>query len=262
MSNQNTIPLNRPKRLSEVLGLWMGGVVAPIFALGSLLRRGRVFHPRGIYFSASVEPAENLASPLKEIAQGLAQGDALVRMSTGLYRSDRGMLPDVLGFAVRFNIAPGALFMTQDSSQDLLLVTSKTVLALPIAPILTNQRDFLANVYHGMAKFELADQANIRLRVVPLSQSEKSGADRYAKLRDAVANGDVVFQLEASARSDKQWMPLVRIHLQAEVTLDDLSTTFWPFRTGQDIKPQGFVQFMRPVPYLSSQWARRIFGGK
>jgi hypothetical protein len=244
-----------------MVGLWVGGIFAPVFAAGSLLRRGRIFHPRGIYFKALVEVAEDLDPPLLEIAEGLAQDEALVRLSTGIYRSDRGTLPDVLGFAIRFNVAPLARFMAQDSSQDLLLVTSKRVLTLPIALFRTNQRDFLANVFHGMAKFEVGDRPNMRLRIVPLNHSGNSGADRYAKLREAVANQDAVFQLEAAAPSDpRRWIPLVRIHLQSEATIDDRTTRFWPFRTGQGIKPQGFVQFMRPVPYLASQWARGVFG--
>jgi hypothetical protein len=235
----------------------MGGVVAPVFAVGSLLRRARVFHPRGIHFRATVEAAEGLESPFSEIADGLAQDAALVRLSTGLYRSDRGMLPDVLGFTIRFNVADTVMFMAQESSQDLLMVTSRSVLTLPIAVLRTNQRDFLDNVYHGMAKFELADRPNMRLRLVPLTPPEDSNADRYTKIRNAVADGDAVFQLEAASQSNPdQWIRLVQIHLQSEVTVDEGATMFWPFRTGQDIRPQGFVQFMRPVPYLLSQWAR------
>ncbi|PRP95242.1 hypothetical protein [Enhygromyxa salina] len=260
MSKQNTIPVNRPKRLGELLGLWTGAAIAPIFAVGSLLRRVRMFHPRGVYFRAKVEAVKDLDPPFDEIAQGLAQDDALVRLSAGLYRSDRGELPDVLGFAVRFNVAPDSDYMAQESSQDLLLVTSKSVLMLPIAPFRTNQRDFLANVYHGMAKFEIADQPDMRLRLVPLSQSENSSEGRFTKISEAVASGDVVFQLEAAAQPrSKQWFPLVRIYLQEEVTVDDRCTAFWPFRTGQNIRPQGFVQYLRPIPYLSSQWARRLF---
>jgi hypothetical protein len=260
MSKENTIPLSRPKRLSEVAGLWVGGVLAPIFAVGSLLRRGRVFHPRGVYFQAKVEIAEDVDPAVLEIAEGLAQEPALVRLSTGIYRTTRGALPDLLGLAIRFNVSPEAAFKAQDNSQDLLLLTSKRVLTLPLAMLRTNQRDFLANIYHGMSQFELGDLQNMRLRVVPLTKSGNSKADRYTKIRDAVLEGDVVFQLEAAAPSNPgRWSPLVQVHLQHEVKIDDRATSFWPFRTGQDITPRGFVQFMRPIPYLASQRARAPF---
>jgi hypothetical protein len=260
MSNKNTIPLNRPKRIGEMAGLWVGGIFAPLFAAGSLLRRGRIFHPRGVHFKAYAEPVEGLDSPLSELAQGLAQDEALVRFSAGIYRSDRGTLPDVLGLAIRFNVDPKAPYMAQDSSQDLLLVTAKNLLMLPLAMVRTNQRDFLANVYYGMARFEVGDRSNVQLRMVPINQSGNSSEDRYDKLREAVANGDTVFQLEMAAQPDpRRWIPLVRVYLQSEVTVDDRATQFWPFRTGQGIRPQGFVQFLRPVPYLASQWARSVF---
>jgi hypothetical protein len=262
MPKENSIPLIRPKRLGEALGLWMGGVIAPVFAVGSLIRRARVFHPRGIHFRATVEVAEGLESPFSEVAEGLAQDAALVRLSTGLYRSERGLLPDVLGFTIRFNVDDSAMILAQESSQDLLMVTSRSLLTLPIAALRTNQRDFLDNVYHGMAKFEIADVRNMRLRIVPLTPPQDSDADRYTKIRDAVADGDAVFQLEAASRSNPdQWIRLVQIHLQTEVTVDEHATMFWPFRAGQGIRPQGFVQFMRPVPYLLSQYARSMFDG-
>ncbi len=259
---KTTVPLSRPERISEMLGLSAGGTIAPLLAAGSLLRGARVFHPRGIYFRAQVEAAEDVDAPLDAIAQGLAQSDALVRLSAGLFRTDRGVLPDLLGLAVRFNLPAdfGDMGdMAQDSSQDLLLVTSKSVWTLPLAVLTTNRRDFTANVYYGMAKFELADSTDMQLRVVPLNQSVGSGADRYAKIRDAVANAEVVFRLEIAARSNPdQWIPLVRIRLTSEVALDDDAVAFWPFRTGQNIRPQGFIQFLRPVPYLASQWARGV----
>ena len=50
-----------PKRFSEALGLWAGGVIAPWFAFGSLIRQERMFHPRGVYFRAEVEAAEGVS---------------------------------------------------------------------------------------------------------------------------------------------------------------------------------------------------------
>jgi hypothetical protein len=259
---ENTVMLSRPKRLGEMLGLWAGSVVAPMSAIGSWLRRSRFFHPQGIYFKAEVQVAMmNPTPPFDTIAQGLSQGDALVRLSAGIWDMKRGLFPDVLGFAIRFNTDAAADFEPQHDSQDLLLATSRRLITLPLAPLMTNQRDFLANNYYGMARFELAEQPNMILRIKPLTQSASSNKNRYDKIRDAVTSGDVDFLLEAASKSDpNNWFALVRIRLQTEVDLDDRMVKFWPFLIGQDIRPQGFTQFMRPIPYLSSQWARDARG--
>src|SRR5688500_14984361 len=101
--NDNVVTVNRPKRLSEVLGLWAGGMVAPLLTVGSLLRQARVLHPRGIYFRAKAEPAMDVDARFADLADALSKGDALMRLSAGFSRMRRGMLPDVLGVALRFN---------------------------------------------------------------------------------------------------------------------------------------------------------------
>jgi hypothetical protein len=253
----NVITVNRPERFSEVLGLWAGSMTAPLFTIGSLLRQARIFHPRGIYFQAKVEPAQDVDPQFTDLAQGLSQGDALMRLSAGLSRMRRGVLPDVLGAALRFNTTANDDFAVKEGTQDLLMVTSRSALTLPIAALRTNQRDFMANLYYGMGKFEYAGQSDMRLRLTPLPQMGSSGEDRYDMMREAVANDEVVFLLEIASQSDsEQWFPLVRIRLINEVKIDDRKMSFWPFYTGQGLEPEGFIQYMRPVPYLSSQWAR------
>lgn len=253
---ENVITVTRPDRFSEVLGLWAGSMLAPILTVGSLLRQARIFHPRGIYFQAKVEPAKDVDPQFAELAEGLSKGDSLMRLSAGISRMRRGVMPDVLGVAVRFNTAADADFAVQEGTQDLLMVTSKTALSLPLAALRTNQRNFLANLYYGMGIFEFADQARMRLRLTPLQQFGGSGGDRYETIREAVAKDEIAFLLEtASIAKPGEWFPLVRIQLLEEVKLDDNKMSFWPFYTGQGIVPQGFIQYMRPVPYLSSQWA-------
>jgi hypothetical protein len=248
-----------PNRFSEALGLWLGGVIAPAFAVGSALRRGRVFHPRGITFRAEVKAHAAVNPAFAKLAAGLSEGDALVRLSTGLWRSDRSFAPDLLGFAIRFHTNANANFQAQQGSQDLLLATSPSLLALPIALLVTNQRDFLANRYFGMSPFEVAGQPNMYLRIVPMTQVNAPGANRYERIRNAVADNEIVFRLEiASASQTTQWHPLVEIRLTSEVMVDQSALKLWPFQVGQGIRPQGLTQFMRPVPYLLSQYARSM----
>ena len=196
-----------------------------------------------------------------DLAAGLSKGDTLMRLSAGISRMRRGIMPDVLGIALRFNTKASDDFAVDDDTQDLLLVTSKSALTLPLAALRTNQRNFLANLYYGMGNYDLADQTGMRLRLTPLRQFGGSGGDRYETIREAVATDDIGFLLEtASISNPHQWYPLVRIQLIDEVKLDDNAMSFWPFYTGQGIVPQGFIQYMRPVPYLSSQWAHETQG--
>jgi hypothetical protein len=254
---ENVVTVNRPERFSEVLGLWAGGMLAPLVAVGSLVRQARIFHPRGIYFQAKVEPAMDVDPQYASLAEGLSKGDALMRLSAGMSKMRRSLLPDVLGIAVRFNTAANDEFAVGKGTQDLLLATSRSLLMLPLAALQTNKCDFLDNLYYGMGSFEIAEQTGMCLRLTPLRQSGSTGEDRYEMIREMVATDEVAFVLETASRSEPdQWYPLVRIRLLNEVKIDDRKMSFWPFNSGQDIRPQGFTQFMRPVPYLSSQWAR------
>ncbi|PRQ02554.1 hypothetical protein ENSA5_21990 [Enhygromyxa salina] len=260
-SKENVVTLHRPNSLGELLGLWAGGLMAPSYALGSLVRQARIFHPRGVYFKAEVDVADEIDPQFEALADGLTKGDTMVRLSTGFWSMGRLMLPDILGVSVRFNAAADAGYVAQDGSQDLLMVTSKFLLTLPIAALLTNSRDFLANDYHGMGKYSLVGKPNMYLRLRSMIQSSNSSRDRYDKIRTDVADGDVVFTLEAASRLEpSRWYPLVQIRLVSELTIDDRVTMFWPFRTGLGIRPEGFTQFLRPAPYLASQWARNAGG--
>ena len=232
-------------------------MLAPVLTFGTLLRQARIFHPRGIYFKAKVEPAMDVDPKFAELADHLSKGDTLMRLSAAMSKMRRGVLPDVLGVAMRFNTTANDDYAVQKNTQDLLMVTSKTAMMLPFAMLRTNQNDFLANLYYGMGCYALADQSGMQLRLTPLRQAGGSGQDRYDMMREAVATDEVAFMLEvASPTKPDHWMPLVRIRLLEEVEMDDRKVSFWPFSAAQDIRPQGFIQFMRPVPYLSSQWAR------
>jgi hypothetical protein len=246
-----------PKRYTEALGLWAGSIIAPFFAFGSWLRQARIFHPQGINFRADVKPVEGVDTRFADLVEGLAKGDALVRFSTGR-GSEKLPLPDVLGMSIRFRADRDDNYKPEKDAQDLLLVTSESLLKLPVAALGTDQYNFAGNTYHGMAPFEVAEQSDMLLRVVPTTQIDAPSTDRYQNIRTAVDEGDVIFRLEtASQFQPMKWFPLAEIRLMSEVFLDDNKLEFWPFRTGQKINPQGFIQFLRPVPYLLSQYARK-----
>lgn len=252
--------MQTPKRMTEAMGLWVGSLIAPIFAFGSLLRQARIFHPQAINFRADVRAieGEEVDQRFTELVTELTKGDALVRLSTGMWSVERTMLPDVLGMSIRFRADRDNNYNPEEGSQDLLLVTSENLMKLPVAALSTNQYNFAGNAYHGMAPFEVAEQQDMILRVVPTTQIDVAGTDRYQNIRTSVDEEDVVFRLETASRfQPMKWIPLVEIRLMAEVSVDDSKLEFYPFRTGQNIIPQGFIQYMRSVPYLLSQYARK-----
>jgi hypothetical protein len=235
-------------------------MISPIFAVGSALRQDRVFHPRGVNFRAEVKPAEEVKEDFVEVAEGLSQGEALARLSPGTFRGDRGLLPDVLGFSIRFNTDPAEDFRATCQSQDVLLATARSLLTLPLAALKTNQRDFLDNNYHGAAPFEIAGMPWMRLRLVPLTPPAANDLDRFEKIRKAVEDGEAAFRLDViSMRQPAMSSPLVEIRLVEEVPVDEDDLGFHPFNVGQGIRPMGFVQFTRHMPYVMSQYARDIF---
>jgi hypothetical protein len=247
-----------PKRFSEALGLWAGSLIAPLFAVGTLLRQDQVFHPRGIYFRAEVKPAENVSEEFTALADSLSQAEALVRMSPGTWRGEKGLLPDVLGMAIRFSADPALEYQPRDGSSDLLLITSRRMSTILLSMLSTNQRDFLDNTYHGAANFEIEGHPYMHLRLVPITKAETESPNRFDKLREAVTEGEAGFRLFIDAPWDPSLStPLVEIRLLEEVAVNEDQMKFWPFDERQQIRPMGFVQWTRPVPYLLSQWARK-----
>jgi hypothetical protein len=247
----------KPKRMSEAMGLVAGGLLAPALALCTWMRQGRVFHPKGIHFRANVTPVEGVDPKFTEIATLLGKNDALVRFSTGTSIRERTILPNVHGISIRFGGDRNNNFEPRDDAQDLLLMSAKSLLMLGKGAILTDQESFAANVYHGGAPFEVAEQPNMLLRLVPMTHVDTSGTDVYQNIRQAVQDDNVIFRLDTAAMSQpNKWYPLVEIRLMSEVLVDDSKLEFFPFRTGRGLIPQGFTQFTRQIPYLLSQYAR------
>jgi hypothetical protein len=238
-------------------GLLVGGGLAPLTAFASALRRSRVFHPRGVCYSAQVEVATDdvLAAP---VASRIS-GTALVRLSTAWWKTRQW--PDVLGLAIRFAASP--LSPEKDgSAQDLLFATIRRPWTLPFAPLATRVQDFLDNHYYAVSPFAVRELGSVELRVVPQSPSP-AGKDREARLRAAVHHGGARLVLEwAPYRKpwqlfdDRGFRPLVRLSLTGVVDTDQRALLFHPFRAGRGIVPVGFIQWLRLFPYSSSQRAR------
>lgn len=243
-------------RLREIMGRVLGGVVSPVFFVGSLLRGARIFHPDGVVYRAEVQPLAN-AGELGELANRLA-GPALVRLSGGLWRARDGArerLPDILGVAVRLRSSTAVVAEAAPGDQDLLFESSRTLWRLPIALITTDTRDYLANTYWGMLPFDIEGVGKAKLRLVPAPSAKATGQDRLERLDNAVAAGTAVLRLEVRRRGEP-WTAVADVVLLERVPVDQSRLRFQPFRTGKGIVPRGLIQAMRSPVYTASQLGR------
>jgi len=241
-------------------GLWgwagvkAGVLLAPLFGIGSALRRARFFHPEGVVYEAA---ARQIATEgrFSSVAERLS-GPLLVRLSSAWWRHGREW-PDVLGIALRFQNKPGAPPSRTD--QDLLLATIRTPLALPLSPFLTDVHDFLSNIYYGVSPFKVSGRKKVSIRLRPESplgqESSSVQGSRNQRLFAAVSQGAALFLLEFSQGSG--WIPIVEISLlRQRPDVDQEALRFSPFRSGRGLVPQGFIHGLRRAVYAVSQAVR------
>jgi hypothetical protein len=250
-----------------VIGKGIGVLLAPAAALGGLIRGKRLFHPYGVVYRADVR-AVATEGALGSLAHQLV-GPALVRLSGGLREAKPGESPrDVLGVALRFQTTPVAEPDARWRVQDMLLASFRRVWQLPIAMLVTNSTDFLANDYYALLPFRVGGLGKVEFRLVPLGGQARElriaadGVGRNEKLALAVAVGAAVFRLEVQQQSKKGsakvWKPLVNITLKAKVDVDQEALRFNPFHDGAGIVPVGFLQGLRWAVYPASQIGRAI----
>lgn len=244
-----------PTTLTEAAGLWFGYTLGPAFAAGSALRQARVFHPAGHIVQATVKPAPNLEAPFYELAKNLS-GSALVRFSSSIWKNESA-LPDMTGCAIRFRVSEPPSEQPLGGEQDLILVTAKSLLTLPLGVFTTNQHDFLSNTYTSLTPYEVAEQQSTYFRVVPQLNAKPEGNSRLEKLQNAINQKDALIQLEFSNHVENDdWTPLVELRLNQLIDIDQSQLAFSPFRSGLGIRPQGFVNFARRGPYVFSSFSR------
>lgn len=241
-------------RLEELMGFATGVLIAPAAALGSTLRRGRVFHPEGVVCRAQVTPSVN-SGITGDLAQRLA-GPALVRLSSGLWKGKREMRPDVLGAAIRFRRDTTVTAQAGPDDQDLLFSTFSHIPLLGLALLTTQVHSFLWNNYYAVGLFEAPDMGLVKLRLASPRIPPGTGS-RIQSLDTAMANGLAVFDLQIrEARIGSMYRSLARIELTERVAVDQEELRFSPFRNGRGIVPRGFVNAARIAPYAASQAAR------
>lgn len=237
---------------------WLGRATSPLVSLGNSLRESRVFQPSGICFHAEASPKHGLPSHFRNLAHRLS-GDTLVRLSGGLWQEEHRLLPDVLNCSIRFKAWPPLEEPTEDA-QDLVLLSTRAPWALAIDSLKTNQHDFLLNEYYSLAPLEIDGRQNISLRLIP-NVEPGPGQTREEKIRAAVKAGDVVLDLQIRENDrGTEWKPLLEIRLEREVQLDSENLHIWPFRDGQGIRPQGWLEVLRPIPDMLDRLASQTEG--
>lgn len=250
----------------EAIGEVLGTMLAPLAALGSRLRRARLFHPVGTVCAAQVVPVA-WAQELQPLAQRLA-GGAIVRLSGALWKHEGA--PDILGCAIRFrgdrplaeeglDAAPGALphlAQAAANDQDLLFATLRSFLTALPAMLRTRRHDYLQNVYYAMGSFDVLGVGVLELRLVPAQAVPSIGENREQRLLHAMQRGAAELRLEVRRHQlGAAWQPLCELHLLAPLELAG-PLHFSPLNTGMGLRPRGAIHAMRGAPYAASQRAR------
>jgi hypothetical protein len=249
-------------RVLEALGRMVGGVLSPLAAMGSLARNARLFHPDGVVYWARVRPTATEGAR-GELAQRL-EGAAVIRLSSAWWRHDKE-LPDLLGIAIRFvdrkNMTDRKTLTPSSRDQDLLFATVRAVITLPLAPLLTNVNDFLANDYYALLPFSVPNMGRVKFRLVS-TRLRSDSANRREKLASRVAAGSAELRLEVK-RDDPEarWQEIAIVEIEEPARLDQEMLAMNPFRSGRGIVPVGLINMVRAAPYLASVWGRRVMRG-
>jgi len=233
------------------VGMSVGFWLSPTIAAITLIRRGRVFHPGGLYFRGRVERlAQDGAAG--ELA-GRLQGAVLVRVSGGTGRVD-DKRRDLVGITLRFHALDGDGSDPADTDQDLLLATFRSWTSLAKDMGATNTRDLLANDFSTVASYLDPDVGRTVFRIPATTGGSSEGRNGLERLRHTVTTDGVTLTLQA--RVDGDWRNLLAIHLEEEGEGDDKKTRFNPWNAGRGVVPAGFDMGIRRIVYIVGQAVR------
>jgi hypothetical protein len=237
--------------LAEAAGWMAGRLVSPLVAAATLLRGARLFHAEGDVFTGLSRPGD--ADPLlRPIAERLS-GRVLLRVSAAVWRGVE--LPDLLGLSLRFH-GRGQAVPAPPLAQDLLLVSAGSLLELPLAFLATDPHDYTANVYNGLATFDVAGVGRGFLRARFARRADARGT-RAGRMRRAVARGEAAVLVEFRREDDEDWQMLTRIDRFRPSDVDQRTLALSPEHDGAGIRPIGFLQSVRRAAYGAGQYVRR-----
>lgn len=211
-------------------------VTAPVFGVGSFLRRRRIVHPVGTGMEVRMEISDTNA---------LLAGSLLGRpgVTTGVLRLSRGLgrgpdNPDYRGFALK--TAQGT-----NHEQDILLVSA----------VRSGRRDVLAESasytcrYCSLLPFD-AGNGPIVLHALPRSPMPRDGAVDAGRVRG------IEFDLGVG-RPGRPWLPFATVVIGAALAPDATEhLRFDPFHDGGGLRPLGSLNVARQMTYRASQLGR------
>jgi hypothetical protein len=239
--------------LAERAGDVIGTIVAPIFAAVSRARHARAFHPDGVTCSGY---AEALDRPEFRGLGARLSGHVLVRFSGAVKRRSREEGRDALGLAIRFRRSAKVEVEPDIDDQDILFATLRSLFTAPVAKLVTDQHDYLANAYWAAAPFEVFGVGRVMLRVSPMGVPHAGGHTRDERLLRGIEAGRVRLCLEARRPFTTIYSPIAILHIDAPADVDQEALAFSPFRTGRGFVPRGFIHALRRAVYPASQRAR------
>ncbi len=219
---------------------------APARALAARLRRVRVLHRDAQTYMAEAQ-VHTRERRLLGVAARL-EGTALVRLSAALWR--RRTWPDLLGLGLRFFGRRGAR-PQEPPLQDLVLATSRSLLAVPTALLQTDVHDFLTNRYHSLGRMEVDGFGPVRVRARWRTPSP-AGADRLDRLTAAVAEDLAQALVELQPHGSPEWVPFLAVELRLPAALEPGELRLSPFNDQGGLHPLGLLQALRFAPKRSA----------
>lgn len=241
-------PLTFAERVAELAGF----AVAPLFALASLVRRARTFHPEGDVFRGEAIVAPRAYGAEAEVGKRLA-GKLVVRLSSAL-RKGEPRYPDVLGCAIRFGGERAR------DRQDVLFATVRTPYFLFLSPFFTRVDDYLENDYFGVSPFQIEGLGRRYLRLRPVERTfpVDPTTARDERIELDARDGQAVFTLGTSESAFGPFSDVALVALVAKVDPDSHATAFSPTSHGRGLAPVGVVHALQRGVYAASQWARSL----
>ena len=225
-----------------------GRLAGPAFALGSLVRRARVFHPRGRTFTAHVQIRGDHRFAGTVLGRA-ATHDGVVRFSRGAGLPEP--MPDLLGLALRLHLT-GSGHGPEDA-QDVLMISSWPA---PVSRhVLVPSRDYGRTYYSTLTPFRVGGET-VLLGARPDHLGETGPLERLDALEEAAAGDWVRFEL-VTATPLGPWTAVGTVVLGGPVP-DDAGEAlrYTPFHRAGGIEPVGVVNDLRRRAYADSQAAR------
>lgn len=220
-------------------------VDAGLFRALSAVRRKRIVHPIGVAYRAELSITAEALPPATILRQGSVH-DAIVRFSRGGGLPDA--LPDVLGLAIKL---PGVY--GQGADQDFLLVTSGN--GPLVNHLLVPARSFFGLPFSSVLGYR-ADGERVLFGALPGSRPAPGGAAGLEELVAAAEAGGLRYRFAVASRLGR-WRPAGFIEVGARLSDGEAETLrFNPWNTGEDLRPDGFLNWLRDAAYRGSQSGR------